>query len=168
MGGLHPAVSSQARPSVHRKIAILDQAPGSMASKSSQAPGIPGRQVEKGAILRCTHLGGLAVAQLMGRSGATPALMSAPTCFLLAALRYGRCSPVVLGLWACCPPFRSSGWGQSSAPSFPCMASVSAEPVMGVPSLTSWRPPETGWRVPWWVGAQGGRRRTGRSPRSAR
>lgn len=52
----------------YRKIAILDQAPGSMASKSSQAPGIPGRRVEKGAILRCTHLGGLAVAQLMGRS----------------------------------------------------------------------------------------------------
>ena len=38
-----------------------------MASKSSQALGIPGRWVEKGPILGCTHLGGLAVAQLMGR-----------------------------------------------------------------------------------------------------
>lgn len=50
-----------------RKITILDQAPGSMASESPQAPGIPGRLVEKAPILGCTHLGGLAVAQLMGR-----------------------------------------------------------------------------------------------------
>lgn len=60
------------------------------------------------------------MAQLMGRSGATPALMSAPTCFLLAGLAPWALFPCgpgkPLGLL---PTFRSSGWGQSSAPSFP-------------------------------------------------
>lgn len=45
--------------------------------------------------------------------------MSAPTCFLLAGLALWALFPCGPGLWACCPPFRSSGWGQSSAPSFP-------------------------------------------------
>lgn len=66
VGGLHPAPAPRQGPWC-RKIAILDQAPGSMAFESSQAPGIPGRRVEKAPVLGCTHLGGLAVAQLMGR-----------------------------------------------------------------------------------------------------
>ena len=147
-----------------RKFAILDQAPGSMASKSSQAPGIPGRRAEKGPILGCTHLGGLAVAQLMGEARATPAPMSVPTCCLLVGLVLWASSPCGPGLWACCPPFRSSGWRQGSVPrSLMHCLSVRLSPVGAVPPLPHGGPPETGWRGTLVVGAQGGRRRTGRS-----
>lgn len=88
-----------------------------------------------------------------GEVRATPALMSAPTCFFWRACAGGRCSPCGPGLWACCPPFRSSGWGQSSAPSFPMhgLPRCQAEPVMGVPSLLVEALKQDGV-VPWWWG----------------
>lgn len=90
--------------------------------------------------------------------------MSALTCCLLAGLALWASSPRGPGLWACCPPFRSSGWGQGSAPSSPMHGlGVRLSPVGGVPPLPRGGPPKTGRRGTLVVGAQGRHRRTGRS-----
>lgn len=120
MGGAPPSCPLQARPSAASKIAILwmPQAPGSMASKSSQAPGCPGRRVEKGAILRCTP-GRPGCGPADGEVRATPALMSAPTCFFLAGLALWALFPCGPGSGPAAHLLEAAGGGRVQLPSFP-------------------------------------------------
>ena len=79
-------------------------------------------------------------------------------------MRYGRHPPVVLASGPAAHLLEAAGWRQGSASRSPMHGlSVRLSPVGGVPPLPRGGPPETGWRGTLVVGAQGGRRRTGRS-----
>ena len=86
-----------------------------------------------------------------GEARATPAPMSVPTCCLLVGLALWASSPCGPGLWACCPPFRSSGVEAGFSFQIPhAWPQRQAEPCRGCPTPTSWRPSRN--RMAWYPG----------------
>lgn len=152
VGGLHPAARSQTRPSVQED---HHPRPGPRLHgvRVISGPGDTGQAGGEGPRPEMHTPGRPSCGPADGEARATPAPMSALTCCLLVGLVLWASPPRGPGLWACCPPFRSSGWGQGSAPSSPMHGvSVRLSPV-GVfcPYLVEALQKQDGV-VPWWWG----------------
>ena len=139
-----------------RKFAILDQA-GLHGVQVISGPGDTGQVGGEGPHPGMHTPGRLGCGPADGEARATPAPMSVPTCCLLVGLALWASSPCGPGLWACCPPFRSSGVEAGFSFQIPhAWPQRQAEPCRGCPTPTSWRPSRN--RMAWYPGGGGPRR----------